>query len=191
MKRITWHWTGGGYDVTPNVLSSYHFVIDGEGKVHEGYRPPEVNRAPLDPDYVRHCGGMNTDNIGIAICAMGGREVQEAPLVIGNYPPKYEQLAALVDLTADLCHTYRIPVTRQTTFTHSEVRPRFGRGKYKWDINLLPGRKALVDPEEAGDIIRRRVRQELADRKPRRPRAQPWLTRILAQLAVSFLKSRI
>ena len=178
MKRIVWHWTGGTYSASIYEKRRYHFLIEGDGKVIEG-APPEANKAPLGKDYVRHTGGLNTDSIGIALCAMGG--AQEAPFDAGMYPPTRDQLAALVDLSADLCETYGIKVSRHTTLCHSEVRPYFGRGRYKWDINLLPGMKRPVEPTEAGDAIRSRVRTELQDRKHKwnQPsRLVAWLRRI-------------
>ena len=168
MKRVVLHWTAGGYMSTAYERSRYHFLIEFTGaraRVVEGDKPPEANKSPLGPDYVRHAGGFNSDSIGIAICAMAG--AKERPLDPGRFPPTRQQIDALVKLTADLCETYNIAVSPYTVLMHSEVRPRFGAGVYKWDINLLPGMSQIVSPEAAGAAIRQRVQNELNSRDPK------------------------
>lgn len=164
MKRIIWHWTAGRYTASDYEKTRYHFLIEEDGSEVEGDKPPEANKGPLGPDYVRHAGGFNTDSIGVAVCAMGG--AQERPFHKGQYPVTREQIDGLVRVTADLCEIYNITPGRYTTMCHSEVRPRFGAGVYKWDVNYLPAFPRLIEPEAAGDYLRGRVQQELANRRP-------------------------
>lgn len=163
MKRIVWHWTGGGPTASAYELTRYHFLIEHDGTVVEGEKPPEANKAPLGPDYVRHAGGFNSDAIGISLCGM--HEARESPFDWGPYPLKAAQVPALIELTADLCETYGIRPGPKTVLCHSEVRPRFGRGKYKWDINILPGMDKPTEPKIIGDHLRGRVQEALKVRK--------------------------
>ena len=140
----------------------YHFLVEQTGKVVRGNHSPEANRRPLGPVYAEHCGGMNSDNIGIALCGMAG--AQERPFAPGFSPITIASYNKAVILAADLCETYGIAVTRRTVFLHSEVRPRFGRGVYKWDVNWLPGMTAPGDPVMMGDAFRARVASELETR---------------------------
>ena len=179
MKCITTHWPGGTHEPSEYEKSRYHFLINGAGKVIEGDRPPEANKSPLGPDYVRHCGGYNSDNIGVAICGMRG--AKERPFAKGSHPITAAAYNAAIVLVADLCETYGIKVTRRTVFLHSEVRERFGRGKYKWDVNWLPGMSAPGVPTEMGDRFREAVTIELQSRKASIPpfwrRLQQFLNR--------------
>lgn len=168
MKYITLHWPGGGHTPSAYEKSRYHFLITGAAQVIEGDMPPEANRAPLGPHYVRHCGGMNSDNIGVALCGMA--DANEVPFSPGPTPITKASYLAAVHLVADLCETYGIKVSRNTVFLHSEVLPRFGRGNYKWDVNWLPGMAKPADPELMGDAFRELVSQELARRSRRTPR---------------------
>ena len=68
LTKITFHHTGGVYTPNQTDLNAYHFLIDGDGKVIKGKYKPEDNINCKDGVYARHCGGMNTGNIGIAIC---------------------------------------------------------------------------------------------------------------------------
>lgn len=174
MKRIVLHWTGGNGYPSDYEKTCYPFLVDRDGKVHEGSKgPPEINRSPLRGDYYMHAGGFNPDAIGVALCGMA--DAQEAPFFEGPSPITQKSYSAAIDLMADLCETYRITPSRQTVVLHSEVRPRWGRGRYKWDVNWLPGMLRPGDPVEMGDAMRQRVQWELTER--RRP-VDLW-TRIL------------
>ena len=163
LKRITIHWTGGGNQASAYERTRYHFLCEGDGTVVEGDKPPEANLAPLGPDYVRHCGEFNSDNIGVGICGMMG--AREKPFYAGLDQITAKGINAAVGVAADLCETYKIKVTRRTVFLHSEVRPRWGRGKYKWDVNFWPGMKKPGDPVEMGDRFRLMVKTELESRR--------------------------
>ena len=163
MKRIIWHWTGGTY--TPNAvdLKHYHMLIDGDGNVHEGDLGPEANIDCTDGIYVRHTRGCNTAAIGIGICGMLG--AKERPFSGGEYPIKPCQIDALVDLTADLCYTYDIPVTKSMTLSHAEVQPTLGiKQRNKWDIAWIPDHiDGTDDPVRIGNMIRARALLAMQD----------------------------
>ena len=160
MKRITWHWSAGTHKVSSLDKKHYHFAIDGAGVVHKGDHEPEAN---LDTStaYAAHTRGANTGNIGVALCAM--HNAKERPFDAGKYPITRNQENALVKLTAELCDTYKIPVTRQTVLSHAEWQPTNGVAQSgKWDISWLPGMDAPIDPVAVGDILRKRVVAEMS-----------------------------
>lgn len=183
MKRITLHWTGGNIYPSPYEKTRYHFLIDHNGVVHEGTKPPEANRTVLgrlQPGYVAHAGAFNSDNIGVGLCGMAG--AQERPFFAGPSPITMKAYSAAVDLFADLCETYSIRVTPRTVLLHSEVRPRWGVGKYKWDVNWLPGMSRPGDPFEMGDAYRARVQSHLEtlSAAPKPPSLVGWWRRFAA-----------
>ena len=148
LKKITFHWTGGTY-VPNNVdLNAYHFLIDGEGKVHNGTHKPEDNLNCKDGHYARHCGGGNTGNIGIAICSMWNTA----------YPIKRIQIESACKLAAELSERYGIRITDKSIVTHAE----FGKANPhttsygKIDINNLPC-VAVYGVENVGKWIRNKV----------------------------------
>ena len=157
MKRIIWHWTGGTYTPNSSDLRSYHILIDGDGKVHPGDLGPEANLDCSDGIYARHTRGCNTGAIGIGICGMRG--AKENPFDAGQFPMKPCQIDTLVTVIADLCNTYKIPVSRSTTLNHAEVQPTLGvKQRGKWDTAWLPNHtKETDDPIRIGDILRSRV----------------------------------
>lgn len=164
MKRIIWHWTAGAYGVVDMERKHYHFLIDQTGKVHEGHLPPEANLSTRDGNYVAHTRGTNTGAIGVAVDAMHG--AQHTPFSWGSHPMTNVQVQAMVELTADLCETYRIPVRRSTILSHAEVEPTLGiKQRGKWDITVLPGMSKPTDPAVIGDELRRRVTEEMAKRR--------------------------
>lgn len=166
--RIVFHWPGGTYTPSDYEKSRYHFLIDGDANVIEGDLPPEVNQTVngrLPHNYVQHSGGFNSNCIGIAVCGMKG--ATEVPFRTGSWPIKMPQINAACELAAELSDTYRIPATRDRMLLHSEVRPRFGRGKYKWDVNTWPGITGVGDPEVIGDMWRAKVQGFIdADKAP-------------------------
>lgn len=161
MKRVVLHWTGGGPRPSPYELDHYHFLIAQDGERHDGSKRPEANRSPLGADYVAHAGGFNSDAIGVAVCGMHG--ATESPYKPGPWPITAEQMREAAKLVAELCHIYRIKVTPETVLMHSEIRPRFGRGVYKWDVNVFGGLKKPLAPHDAGNYFREMVQRELDD----------------------------
>lgn len=149
LKMITFHWTGGTY--TPNSvdINAYHFLIDGNGKVHKGKYKPEDNLNCKDGVYARHCGGGNTGNIGIAICAMWNSK---------DYPIKRIQIEAACKLAAELSERYGIRITDKSIVTHAE----FGKSNPnttsygKIDIQSLPC-VSIYGVDSVGKWIRNKV----------------------------------
>ncbi len=60
MNKIIIHWTAGTYQPNTTDLEHYHFLIDGEGKKHNGKYKPEDNENCNDGKYAAHTGGGNT-----------------------------------------------------------------------------------------------------------------------------------
>lgn len=167
LKRIIFHWTAGSY--TPSIVDkkSYHFLVDGNGNIHQGNYKPEDNIITSDGKYAAHTLNANTGSIGISVCCMGGKEVKERPLNVGKYPLKHEQWNALIKKIADLCLQYDIVPSPTTVLSHAEVEKNLGiKQKGKWDITLLPGDTIKVRPaKEVGDALRKAVAEEIKTRK--------------------------
>lgn len=155
MKRLTMHWTGGGPRPNATDLRSYHFLVDQDCVRHDGDLAPEANLDISDGNYARHAGGFNTGNIGLGLCGMLG--AREHPFSAGAHPINKDQFEEGCRWAAELLIVYRLKVSPSTCLLHSEVRPRFNRGIYKWDVNWLPGMKQPGDPLEMGNAFRQRV----------------------------------
>lgn len=182
MKAIVLHWTGGGPRPSPYEKFRYHFLIAHDGERHEGDMPPEANRSPLGAGYARHAGGFNSDSIGISLCGMFN--ATESPFNAGPYPITAGQVREAAKLAAELCVIYRIPVTPTTVLMHSEIRPRFGRGVYKWDVNWWGGLVKPMSPQDAGDYFRGMVTRELDKLRPQQVPMQPWWHRFRHRVGV-------
>lgn len=149
LKMITLHWTGGTYTPNQTDLNSYHFLIDGDGRVHNGVHRPEDNLNCKDGHYAKHCGGGNTGNIGIAICSMWNTK---------DYPIKRIQIEAACKLAGELSYKYGIRISDKTIMTHSEFgKAHPNTSSYgKIDIQSLPC-VAVYGVEEVGKWIRNKV----------------------------------
>ena len=148
LTKITFHHTGGVYTPNQTDLNAYHFLIDGDGKVIKGKYKPEDNINCKDGVYARHCGGMNTGNIGIAICAMYSKD----------YPIKRIQLEAACKLAAELAERYGIRITNKSILTHAEVGKLLPHSTSagKIDIINLPC-MAVYGIENVGNTLRNKV----------------------------------
>lgn len=148
-RMITIHHTGGMYKPNATDLEHYHYLIDGEGKVVKGKHDVQDNLNCKDGNYAQHCGGGNTGNIGIAICAMWNEK---------TVPIKRIQLESMCKLVAELSKTYGLSVSTKTIMTHAE----FGAShpsttSYgKIDIIKLPC-VAVYGTKQVGDWIRSKV----------------------------------
>lgn len=156
MNRIIWHHTGGGYRPSQDDLRAYHFLIDGDGAVHRGLHPVLANapgRALRAGQYAAHCLNLNSGAIGVSVCAMRNG-VWQAPYA--NTPVRPVQISAMLELTAELCEDYRIPVTQRTTLSHAEVEPTLGvKQRNKWDFDYDPLQVITRrDPVLIGDSLR-------------------------------------
>lgn len=158
MNKIIIHWTAGTYQPNTTDLEHYHFLIDGEGKKHNGKYKPEDNENCNDGKYAAHTGGGNTGAIGVSMCAMAGFNSAAS---CGNYPITPVQLEACFKLCAELCKKYNIPV--ENVWTHYEfgVNHPDTTSHGKIDIIYLPP-YPLVKRNEVGGFIRNKIRWYLA-----------------------------
>lgn len=154
MNKIIIHWTAGAYQPNPTDLEHYHFLIDGEGKKHNGKYKPEDNENCNDGKYAAHTGGGNTGAIGVSMCAMAGFNSAAS---CGNYPITPVQLEACFKLCAELCKKYNIPV--ENVWTHYEfgINHPDTTSHGKIDIIYLPP-YPLVKRNEVGGFIRNKIR---------------------------------
>lgn len=170
LNKIIWHWSAGLH--TPSNLDRehYHFIIDGEGKVHPGKWPVAANEKPVKGQYAAHTLNCNTGSIGIALAAMAG--AVERPFDAGRFPITQKQVTALVGLARELGKQYGIPVTPETMLSHAEVQPVLGiKQRGKWDITWLPGMAIPGDPVAVGNKLRAMVKAPTE--KPAAPRPMP------------------
>ena len=154
MNKIIIHWTAGTYQPNTTDLEHYHFLIDGEGKKHNGKFKPEDNENCNDGKYAPHTGGGNTGAIGVSMCAMAGFNSAAS---CGNYPITPVQLEACFKLCAELCKKYNIPV--ENVWTHYEfgINHPDTTSHGKIDIIYLPP-YPLVKRNEVGGFIRSKIR---------------------------------
>ena len=154
MNKIIIHWTAGTYQPNTTDLEHYHFLIDGEGKKHNGKFKPEDNENCNDGKYAAHTGGGNTGAIGVSMCAMAGFNSTAS---CGNYPITPVQLEACFKLCAELCKKYNIPV--ENVWTHYEfgINHPDTTSHGKIDIIYLPP-YPLVKRNEVGGVIRSKIR---------------------------------
>lgn len=158
MNKIIIHWTAGTYQPNTTDLEHYHFLIDGEGKKHNGKYKPEDNENCNDGKYAAHTGGGNTGAIGVSMCAMAGFNSAAS---CGNYPITPVQLEACFKLCAELCKKYNIPV--ENVWTHYEfgINHPDTTSHGKIDIIYLPP-YPLVKRNEVGGFIRSKIRWYLS-----------------------------
>jgi N-acetyl-anhydromuramyl-L-alanine amidase AmpD len=160
LKRVIFHWTAGTY--TPNglELSHYHFLVDGQGKLHRGTHSVLANVLikPGAP-YAAHTKGCNTGSIGIAACCMRGAE--ERPFKAGAFPMLELQWSRMAEAVAEICKAYGIPVEPRSVLAHGEVEKGLGiKQNWKWDPLARPWVSRPL--EGAGEDFRVRVRLTLA-----------------------------
>lgn len=160
MKRIILHWTAGTYNPNATDLEHYHYLVDGEGKVHTGKYTPEDNENCNDGKYAAHTGGGNTGSIGISMCSMYG---YKSRAYWGEYPILKVQFEACMKLTAELCKKYNIAVTPNTVLTHYEFGQKHPKTTSfgKIDITYLPP-YPWVAKEDVGSFIRTKVKWYLS-----------------------------
>lgn len=161
MKRIIVHWTAGSYTASALDKEHYHFVVDGDGRVHAGLHRVSANVAPLrEGKYAAHTLSCNTGSIGVSVACMAG--AVEAPFNGGKFPLKQGQFERLADVVAELCAAYKIPVSRETVLSHAEVQQTLGiKQRGKWDIAVLPFDRSVVGARAVGDKLREMVKARL------------------------------
>ncbi len=139
---ITWHWAASSYTVAEGLLSHYHFVLDKDGQVHAGVPIARNLRKPdsaMPSGYAAHVKSANSNNIGICAAAMAGaRESEARQGRYGSYPITKEQAAGMVEVAAQLCAYYSIPVLPSRVLGHEEWDSVLGRPQDRWDVNCVP-----------------------------------------------------
>lgn len=164
ITRIIIHWTAGGLKPNAEDLERYHYLIDGDGKLHKGKYTPEDNLSTSDGKYAAHTGGLNTGSIGIAVCGMAGFKDKQH---MGNYPITKLSIEKLCSFAATLSLKYNIKITEDTVETHYEVGKKVSEGKIpknkytkdnigKIDITFLPHEPNLK-PDQIGNYLRTKI----------------------------------
>lgn len=156
MKRIIIHWTAGGYYPTEYEKEHYHYLVDKDGKVHNGKFKPEDNEICKAGRYAAHTGGGNTGSIGVALCGMAGFKSQSC---IGNFPIVKKQFESAMELCALLVKKYSLDITPQTVMTHYEfgVKNPKTTSAGKIDIIYIPP-YSWVAKNETGSFIRSKIK---------------------------------
>ena len=184
IKGVILHWTASSYNLTPNVLKHYNFVIDQFAKVHDGLHPLAHQTPPLNSGkYAAHTRRHNSYQAGIGLLGMHG--AKEKPFSYGKYPITAIQFMAAVKLTATICIDHGITVTPQTVLTHAEVQDNLGiKQRGKWDITNLPWNSSIIGATAVGSHYRNLVRVEM-DRRLTKPTQSPWAA-LFSAIAAKF-----
>jgi len=154
-KGIVLHWSAGQNIPNADDFQHYHFMIDGEGNIHNGKFKPEDNLVCISGHYAEHTGGGNTGRIGVALCGMLGYN----PGVSGtNYPLNQKQFESAMSFVNQLCKRYNIPITPETVLNHKEFGDSHPKttSYTKIEICFLPFQPELK-PEEIGNFIRTKI----------------------------------
>lgn len=156
MKRIIIHWTAGGYYPTEYEKEHYHYLVDKEGKIHNGKFKPEDNEICKAGKYAAHTGGGNTGSIGVALCAMAGFKSQAS---VGKYPIVKKQFESAMEFCASLAKKYGIAITPHTVMTHYEfgIKNPKTTSAGKIDISYIPP-YSWVAKNETGSFIRSKIK---------------------------------
>lgn len=169
MNRIIWHHTGGSH--APNTtddLPAYHFVIAGDGRVHRGVHPVSANAGRLRRGaYAPHTLGLNAGSIGIALASMGGSDWSQP--FAAQWFPTPAQVDSMLNLTADMCQEYQIPVNGRHVLSHAEVEQTLGvEQRNKWDFDYDPRRRRKArNPVSIGDGLRKELLALLGGKAPK------------------------
>ena len=155
LKRIIIHWTAG-YSYPNNIEAQrYHFLVDKDGKVYDGYHEPEDNIDCTDGDYAPHTGGGNTGSIGISMCGMDKFDTihKKTP-----HPITLEQMEATCKKCGELCIKYNIKPTANSILTHAMFGLLYPNttSKGKIDICYLPPIN-VFGIEECNEILKKKV----------------------------------
>jgi len=171
MKRIICHWSEGNYKANSTDLEHYHILIEGDGTVRGGDHTILDNVSASDGSYAAHTLGTNTGSIGVACCCMVG--CQEKPFKPGSQPLKKSQWDVMVQVVAELCQFYSIPVTKTTVLGHGEVQSNLGiKQKGKWDPMVWPWDTSKTRAQ-VGVALREQVSAALARLGTKSPTTLP------------------
>jgi hypothetical protein len=160
MKRVICHWSEGNYKANSTDIEHYHILIEGDGTVPGGDHTIDDNSNIADNDYAAHTLNANTESIGVACCCMVG--CQESPFKPGSQPMKKSQWNTMVQVVAELCQFYGIPVTPKTVLGHGEVQANLIIAqKGKWDPMVWPWDTSKTRAQ-VGAALRKQVAAALA-----------------------------
>ncbi len=160
MKQVICHWSEGNYKANSTDIEHYHILIEGDGTVRGGDHTIDDNSNTGDNDYAAHTLNANTGSIGVACCCMVG--CQESPFKPGSQPMKKSQWDTMVQVVAELCQFYGIPVTPTTVLGHGEVQANLGiTQKGKWDPMVWPWDTSRTRAQ-VGAALRKQVAAALA-----------------------------
>jgi N-acetylmuramoyl-L-alanine amidase len=153
LDKICIHWSVTGYTPTQDCFDHYHYIIDDKGYVHAGKRGPESNLAHSVQagTYQAHCGGGNTNCIGVSMASMLGYEGRHH---VGQYPITERQFEGCCEYIAKLCLKYDIKIDNEHIFTHRKfglLHPHTSSAG-KIDIEFLP-HKPELKPDEIDDYF--------------------------------------
>ena len=159
MRRVICHWTAGAHKASSLDKEHYHLLVEADGKVVRGRRSIADNVSTTDGVYAAHTKGANTGAIGIAVCAMAG--ARQSPFQAGPSPMLEPQWLRLVEVAAELCRAYSLPVTPQTVLGHGEVQVLLGIAQEgKWDPMVLPWAPTM-SIMQVGTFFRTLVQEKL------------------------------
>ena len=152
-KEVILHWTASGYNPNQVDCKAYHYLIDGQGKLHYGYFKPEDNLDCNDGKYAQHCGGGNTGRIGIAFCGMNGYSPSH-PYTC--YPINITQVEAVCKLTAEILIKYNLPSNKVRTHAEFGIDNPNTSSHGKIDIHTLCYNN-IKGYKEVGDLLRKKI----------------------------------
>jgi len=156
VKHIVIHWTAGGHTANSKDKASYHFLVEGDGKVVRGDHSVTDNIVTGDNKYAAHTLGLNTNTIGVSMCSMAG--AKESPLDYGSAPFTEVQWNTLAKVVAQLCERYNVKLTNKTVLSHAEVQGTLGvKQKNKWDITVIPFIPTVKGATAVGNLFRQKV----------------------------------
>lgn len=156
MLRVICHWTAGGHKATSFDREHYHLLIEDDGKLIRGLPPIDLNEAPAKKGYAAHTLNCNSGSIGVSLCCMAN--AVESPFSAGKYPMTEKQWDTLAAVVAELCRTYKIPVTPKTVLSHAEVQANLGiQQRGKWDFTRLAFDPSIKGAKACGDKLRAAV----------------------------------
>ena len=164
IERIIVHWDAGNGTMNDYIKKYYHFMVDKNAEIHNGYFTPEDNLDTSDERYCPHVGGMNTGSIGVAALGMWGFELGKKKSI---YEINRLQMEKLFKFVAQLCHKYDLKPIDGVINTHAEIGYKVLTGKIKrtqltalnvgkQDILYLPYEPELR-PENVGGYIRNKI----------------------------------
>ena len=156
LNKICIHWSAGANYPCNTDLNAYHFLFDKDGKEYQGKYKPEDNINCRDGIYAHHCGGGNTDCIGVSCCGMFNFNLSKKET---KYPITQKQVEAMCNKIAELCHKYNIIANEDSVYTHYEFGLKHPKtsSRGKIDFTYIPYLPNL-QKEKIGDYLRNKIK---------------------------------